>query len=206
MDAASLEKGTDVPSSPSAELMFYMACIRTVLDIDDLADMPRLSSYHNYKALTTDDVNHLLVLSALLEPRALMGKCLIENDQLCGKLKCKFYQVEDLKSKHETFDFPDSLQIAGQLRKIKKNFVIKNSSWLQQYFTQPFRGLNATVDEKDPEKRLEGLKARRRSRLQSLELVKPELEDIGTADYTQVDYTGSESSKKHVHSASCAIL
>ena len=124
-----------VPDDATARLMYYLDCICTVLQLERNAQMNRLRDYDNYRRLDDDDKKRLLVLCLLLSPDKLRGKCIFQDDDLCGNSDNKFFELSAVKN---TLLISQSILINGESRTVTKIMTFK-MSWMTRYFLEPLK-------------------------------------------------------------------
>lgn len=121
-----------VPAHPIARLMYYLRCICQVLSLDD-QNLDRLTNFTQYYTLTTEELDALLVLCILLSPDNLVGKCIFEDEELCGNLVTQFYELSAVQNR---FVVTDSVLLGSQQRHVKKIMTFKRS-FLADYYIIP---------------------------------------------------------------------
>ncbi|XP_061192211.1 uncharacterized protein LOC133200391 [Saccostrea echinata] len=121
-----------VPADPRARLMYYLRCICQVLSLDD-ENLDRLTDFTYYYTLTTNELDALLVLCILISPDNLVGKCIFEDDELCGDLVTQFYELSAVQNR---FLVTDTVLLGSQQRHIKKIMTFKKT-FLQNYYIIP---------------------------------------------------------------------
>ena len=132
--------GTTVttPDAPEAELMYYLNCICCVLQLDNTAQMRRLRDYREYYLLDEDDLMALLLMCILLSPDELIGKCIFQDDDMCGDSNNEFYEISAVNT---SLVVTDSIVIGGERRRVQKIMVFK-MSWLRSNYFEPLQRLN----------------------------------------------------------------
>ena len=124
---------TSVPRNAKARLMYYFNCMCTVLDMDSDDGDRRLRDFSNYHRLTENETDALLLLCVLLSPDTLLGKCIFQNDSMCGNSGNEFYE---LSSVSRTLMVSRSVVIDGQVREVEKIMTYK-MSWLRENYEEP---------------------------------------------------------------------
>ena len=126
---------TSVPDNATARLMYYLECICTVLQMEPNAQMSRLRDFENYWRLDDDDKQRLLVLCLLLSPDKLTGKCIFQDDDLCGDSGNKFFELSAVRN---TLLVSQSILINGRTSTVTKIMTYK-MSWLLRNFLEPLK-------------------------------------------------------------------
>ena len=67
-------KGDEIPSTPTAKLMFYLDCICQVFDLNQNNEIRKYRDYKNHFQMTKDDQNTIISLCMLFNPKDLVGK------------------------------------------------------------------------------------------------------------------------------------
>lgn len=126
----------EVPNDSRARLMYYLNCMCTVLQLDDDPGINRLCQFRNY-FISRAERDFLIQLCILLKPDILLNKCIFQNDQLCGDMGNKFYNLEQVR---DSLLFAGNIMIGGRNRRVAKIMTFK-MSWLNKYWTQPMQAL-----------------------------------------------------------------
>ncbi len=128
-----------VHDDPKAKLMYYFDCICRILEMENTGEIRRLRDFGNFFSLSEEDLNKLLILCVLVSPDELHGKCIFQNDEMCGDYDNELYE---LRAVSHTFVVADSILIGGERRRVRKIMTFK-MSWLENYYLRPmqhFRG------------------------------------------------------------------
>ncbi|KAK3584341.1 hypothetical protein CHS0354_017511 [Potamilus streckersoni] len=128
--------GVGVPNDPRARLMYYLSCMSAVLDLDDSPNLSRLTNFSNY-FLSEDETSTLLTLCLLLSPDDLLGKCIFQDDDMCGDSCNNFFEISAVQQR---LLVTESLVIGGTQRAIKKIMTFK-MSWLERNWFEPIKVL-----------------------------------------------------------------
>lgn len=67
---------TSVPNNSIARLMYYLNSICTLVPIDDQGKFAKLRRYQNYLSLNQDEIDVLIQITALINPKVLLNNCL----------------------------------------------------------------------------------------------------------------------------------
>jgi hypothetical protein len=119
-----------------ARLMYYIDCICDVIELDD-GNLTRLRNYRNYSSLSSDEVEKLMAMAILLEPRPLIGKVLFQEDAMCGNSSNKFYKLNEVTN---NLAVVGSLVIGGQRKRTTKIMCFK-MVWLNRNYLEPLKEL-----------------------------------------------------------------
>ena len=128
-----------VQNDPKAKLMYYFDCICRILEMENTGEIRRLRDFGNFFSLTEDEIDKLLIFCVMLSPDDLHGKCIFQNDEMCGDYDNELYE---LSSVSRTLAVSDSVLVGGERRRVRKIMTFK-MCWLQTYYVQPmqhFRG------------------------------------------------------------------
>jgi len=113
-----------VPNNPKAKLMYYLDCICTVLQLDDEGvNINRLKDYNNYRRLTDEETDLLIMLCGLaLKPDNLINKCIFKNDAMCRDWGNKFYELSAVSDR---LLVAGSVMIGGRTKRVSKIMTFK---------------------------------------------------------------------------------
>ncbi|KAH3768983.1 uncharacterized protein LOC127844624 [Dreissena polymorpha] len=113
-----------IPNNPKGKLMYYLSCIKNVLQMDDeIADMNRLTRYNQYYNLSDSDTDLLIVLGLALSPDVLMNKCIFQSDAMCGDSSNEFYEIEAVRS---NLLVAGSVMIGGRSRRVLQDHDLQD--------------------------------------------------------------------------------
>ena len=85
---------TSVPDDDVAKLMYYLSCVDTVINYNEI---DKLTDYQNYDLLTVDDMTLLFKLVLLFNPKIFIdaGIFIIDESLLPYDLDNQFYKITD---------------------------------------------------------------------------------------------------------------
>ncbi|XP_028406336.1 uncharacterized protein LOC114528821 [Dendronephthya gigantea] len=127
-----------VPNNPKAKLMYYLNCMATVLQLDEL---PReFTNYQNYYALDDTMVRHLVDLCKIVSPDALEGKCIFQVSDLQGSSN----EFVELSSAKTTMVATSSVMMAGRNVQVAKIMLYK-PVWRRTNYDQPMAELSRQI-------------------------------------------------------------
>ena len=139
----------DVGSSPEARLSYYIDCILSLFEDDDLlsgsADMRTINKLRNgYKTslyFTEDDKTALILLCLLLDPAELSGKVIFPS-QDCGGSSNQFLEFTAVQT---SMAVTEQVTVAGRNTVVRKVMRFTRS-WLEQNYTEPMEQLRRRSD------------------------------------------------------------
>ena len=123
-----------VPNDDRARLMYYLKCVNNLLELGDDATMQRLTNYRRY-FLSEEELKKPIVLCYLFSPDVLIGQCMFHDDDLCGDMNNKFYE---LSATTTTLAVASSIVIGGQRRRVT-SFMTFKMTWLEQNWALPLQ-------------------------------------------------------------------
>ncbi|KAJ8300081.1 hypothetical protein KUTeg_021600, partial [Tegillarca granosa] len=111
-----LRTGTSVkvPESDKAKLMYYVACICSILDLTNVPKISRMCDFCNYYMLREQETNYLLLLCYQLNPDLLIGKCMFKDEEICSKIQNEFYELSYFQKK---FSMSPTVTVLGEPRR-----------------------------------------------------------------------------------------
>ncbi len=131
------ETGSDasIPDNNIAKLMYYLNCICSLLDLDleDKPEIRRATDYKNYHRLNDDEIDKLLVLCILLSPDELEGKCIFQDDDLCGDCNNNFFKISEIKT---SLLVSRSVLVGGESTEVQ-NIMVYKSRWMIEHYIGP---------------------------------------------------------------------
>lgn len=151
-----------VPNHPVAKLMYYLDCVCDALQIDrpDSEDIEELRNYQNYQYLSEQQRTELMVLCTMLSPDVLLDKVFFQNDEMCGELGNKFYEIGMISNK---ILVSSSIVIGGQTRNIKCIMAFQ-MSWLRNNYVEPMQTMTRQLEEAEENQRKRESQARKRNK------------------------------------------
>ena len=112
-----------VPNDPKALLMYYLNCMCTVLKLDDDADISRLRKYRNYRNLSDEDTDLLILICGVaLKPDVLLNKCIFHNEAMCVKYDNEFYEIEAVSDR---LLVAGNVVVGGRTKRVSKIMTFK---------------------------------------------------------------------------------
>lgn len=151
-----------VPNHPVAKLMYYLDCVCDALQIDRSVseDIEELRNYQNYQYLSEQQRTELMVLCTMLSPDVLLDKVFFQNDEMCGELGNKFYEIGMISNK---ILVSSSIVIGGQTRNIKCIMAFQ-MSWLRNNYVEPMQTMARQLEEAEENQRKRESQARKRNK------------------------------------------
>ncbi|OWF54639.1 hypothetical protein KP79_PYT04365 [Mizuhopecten yessoensis] len=132
-----------VTSNPRANLMFYIHCISNVLDLSEHpANIKKLRDYRNFHLLTDDEIDDLLIISVQFYPAVLIDKCIILNDDKCGKYENRYVALADA---HMDYPVVESMTIGGEEYQVMRAMYF-TVSFAEEYYYIPMSHFNSRLD------------------------------------------------------------
>ncbi|XP_033732098.1 uncharacterized protein LOC117321698 [Pecten maximus] len=132
-----------VTSNPRANLMFYLHCISNVLDLSEHpVEITKLRDYQNFHLLSDEEIDDLLILSVQFYPAILIDKCIILNDEKCGKYENRYV---DLADAHMDYPVVESMTIGGVEYQVMRAMYF-TVTFIEEYYYVPMCHFNARLD------------------------------------------------------------
>lgn len=127
-------RDVDVAEVPHAKLMYYLDSICYALNLDKSeSGIRKLREYRNYRSLSSDEIDELLILCAIFSPDVLLNKCIFMDDEMCGNNMNKFYEVNAVSHR---FLVTEEIVIGGQTRRVMKILCFRKL-WLETFYLEP---------------------------------------------------------------------
>ncbi len=120
-----------VPNNRKAKLMYYMSCVKSVLELDD-PNIAQFTDYSNYQNLSEPATDALLKLAVAFSPNELVGKVFFQNEDL-DTSNNKFFELEHVT---DTIAVQGSVLVGGQRKRVAKIMMYKRL-WLQDNYFNP---------------------------------------------------------------------
>ncbi|XP_046857911.1 uncharacterized protein LOC124451345 [Xenia sp. Carnegie-2017] len=124
-----------VPDDPKAKLMYYLNCISTVLELDDMPS--ELTDFAYYYRLTEVQTDVLLELCLLLKPDLLNDKCIFERSDLPNGAYNKFLELSSIKT---TMVATSNVMMGGRNVRVLKIMLYK-PIWRRINFDEPMAAM-----------------------------------------------------------------
>lgn len=120
----------EVPNNPKSNLMYYVACICSVLDLESEKNIERLRDFKKHYLLTEKEVNQLLLLCYVLNPDYFIKKCIFQDDIMCGENQNEFYELRAFQRR-----FPVApVVVDGVPRQVLKIMCFKIEFLIDNYY------------------------------------------------------------------------
>ena len=71
----------------------------SVLEMDNTGELGRFRDFSNYHRLDSDDIDKLLIFCLLLSPDEINGKCIFQDDDMCGNSNNKFFELSAVNTR-----------------------------------------------------------------------------------------------------------
>lgn len=125
----------DIPNNPVSRLMYYLHCMCTVLNLEELG-LDRLTNFNEFSHLSPEEKVYLLYLCDKLDPLELTGKCLFvdENIRSVAGRDNEFYSI---CAESTTFAATENVILGEKILRVK-NVMVYNSTWLKTFYVVPF--------------------------------------------------------------------
>ena len=139
----------NVPDDDVARLMYYLSCVDTVIDYQEIDN---LSDYQNYDLLTVDEMAELFKLVLLFNPKYFVEKgiFIIDENLLPNGLANQFYQITDerigLHVNNEIF-------IGGRTVRVLKVMAC-SMAWLIRNYFNPWKNIFEMADQMERYKKV----------------------------------------------------
>lgn len=137
-------RDVEVAENPTAKLMYYLDSICYVLNIEKTEENVRkLRDYKNYRRLSNDETDKLVLLCVLFSPDVLLGKCIFPDEEMCGMDMNKFYELSAVSHR---FLVTEEIMIGGQTRRVQKILFFRDI-WLECFFLEPMKQFQSRIEE-----------------------------------------------------------
>lgn len=133
-------RDVEVPENPIAKLMYYFDSICYAMDMNRAASpdkIKKLRNYSQYRQLSEEDRDLLLLLCVRFSPDELINKCLFLDEEMCGNDMNKFYK---LGAVHHRFVITEEIVIGGQVTRVMKILCFRKI-WLEYCYLEPIKNL-----------------------------------------------------------------
>lgn len=142
-------RSVKVSKDPRARLMFYLSCISSVFDDfytlckeilkeDSLSNIECLLMYREYRALTLEQCDKVLILCDVLRPDLFNNKCIFGDAKKCGYSSNEFYKVDEVE---KSLAIQNEIIVKGEKRHVKK-IMYYDASYLEENYFEPMRLLD----------------------------------------------------------------
>jgi hypothetical protein len=136
-------RDVEVAENPTAKLMYYLDSICYVLNIEKTEEnIRKLRDYKNYRRLSDDETDKLVLLCVLFSPDVLLGKCIFPDEEMCGMDMNKFYELSAVSHR---FLVTEEIVVGGQTRRVQKILFFRDI-WLECFFLEPIKQFQSRLD------------------------------------------------------------
>lgn len=136
-------RDVEVAENPTAKLMYYLDSICYVLNIEKTErNIRKLRDYQNYRRLSDEEINNLIVLCVLFSPDVLLGKCIFPDEEMCGMDMNKFYELSAVSHR---FLVTEEIVIGGQTRRVQKILFFRDI-WLECFYLEPIKQYQSKIE------------------------------------------------------------
>ena len=127
---------TRVPDDDVAKLMYYLSCVDTVINYNEI---DRLSDYQNYDSLSVDDLTELFKLVILFNPEIFVeaGIFILDESLLPYDLDNQFFEITDERI---GIHVNNEIFIGGRSVKVLKVMAC-NEDWLVRNYFRPWKNI-----------------------------------------------------------------
>ena len=134
MGIEAIGERTSVPNNDLARLMYYLSCVDTVIQYDEI---DRLADYQNYYLLDTNDIVVLLELVLLFNPKFFIEKgiFILDESLLPYDLDNQFYKITDERI---GMHINNQIIVGGRTVNVLKVMVC-NEDWLFRNYINPLK-------------------------------------------------------------------
>ena len=134
MGIEAIGERTSVPNNDLARLMYYLSCVDTVIQYDEI---DRLADYQNYYLLDVNDTVVLLELVLLFNPKFFIEKgiFILDESLLPYDLDNQFYKITDERI---GMHINNQIIVGGRTVNVLKVMVC-NEDWLFRNYINPLK-------------------------------------------------------------------
>ena len=142
----SIGETVTIPNDDVARLMYYLSCVKTVIDYDNEDDI--LTDFENYDLLNVEQLTVLFSLVILFNPKIFInsGVFILDPSLVPVGSTNEFYQITNERI---NFHFNDEIMIGGKTRKILKVMACTNF-WLLKYYYYPLNNIRSLAEKPIP--------------------------------------------------------
>ena len=133
-----ISRTVTVPGNAKAKLMYYLSCVKTVIQLDD-STLQRLTDYNNY-LLTDVETDALLTMVILFSPDELLGKVFFPDED-CGGMNNQFFELSAVS---HMLAVTDNVLIGGERKRVAKVMFFQRS-WLDTNYFTPLRSFEGRL-------------------------------------------------------------
>jgi hypothetical protein len=131
VDVQETTRATAVPENPIALLMYYLACLDSITNLNLRS---RLVNYQNYHSLTPSDVVEIIQLCIVLDPATLARQGIFiwdHSGEVCKRGENRFFEITDRQV--QGF-IQGEVLIAGQRTRITSIMAFADDWIIRNYF------------------------------------------------------------------------
>ena len=127
---------TSVPDDDVAKLMYYLSCVDTVINYNEIDN---LTDYENYDLLTLEEMTLLFKLVLLFNPEIFIsaGIFILDENLLTYGMDNQFYQITDERI---GIHVENEIMLGGRSVKVSKVMAC-NESWLIRNYYRPWKNI-----------------------------------------------------------------
>ena len=127
---------TSVPNNDLAKLMYYLACVFSVVQYDE---SNKLADYENYNQLSEEEKKLVYTLSILFDPKIFIntGAFLIKPELLLSSQENNFFKITDERI---GVHVDNEIMIGGRVLKVL-NIMVCEMNWLNKYYYSPLNNI-----------------------------------------------------------------
>ena len=126
----------DVPDNDVAKLIYYLSCVDTVINYNEL---DKICDYSNYNMLTLEDIDELINFALLLNPKIFIsdGIFILDSNLLSKGKENKFYNIKDERISKK---LNNEIVIGDKIVYVVKVMAC-NINWLNRIYYNPLKNI-----------------------------------------------------------------
>ena len=127
---------TTVPNNDVARLMYYLSCVDTVINYNEIDN---LTDYNSYYLLTDDEIEILIKTVLILNPKFFVdaGIFILDSYLVPDDMMNEFYEITDNRI---GFHINEEIILGGKVVKVLKIMACRNT-WLDKNYFNPLKNL-----------------------------------------------------------------
>ena len=129
-----------IPPNAKAKLMYYLSCVKTVIQLND-STLQRLTDYQNYYLLTEPEIDALLAMVILFSPDELLRKVFF-LDEDCGGWNNQFFELTAVS---HMLAVTDNILIGGERKRVAKVMFFQRSFLDRDFYFTPLRSFEGRL-------------------------------------------------------------
>ena len=135
---------TSVANNDLAKLMYYLACVFSVVQYDE---SNKLADYENYNQLSEEEKKLVYTLSILFNPKIFIsaGAFVVKPELLPSHKSNAFFKITDERI---GVHISNEIMIGGRVLKVLKIMVCK-MNWLNKYYYSPLNNIIPKQENKE---------------------------------------------------------